>query len=128
MTKLKIKVTKDIYQRSMMCGVIPDINAPITENCAVALAIRDIFPNASVTHREIIPFAAVGNYDFGISLPHAARQLIGMFDACKNTPQYRLTLPEIEFEVEIPDEVLEHIDIKEITKILTHHPYLELCA
>jgi hypothetical protein len=128
MTKLKIKVTKDIYQRSMMCGVVPDINAPVTENCAIALAIRDIFPNASVTHQEIIPFAALGNYDFSISLPHAARQLIDMFDAWRDEPKYRLTLPELEFEVEIPDEVLEQIDITEITKILTNHPYLELCA
>jgi hypothetical protein len=51
--KIKIKVTKDILRKSMMCGVAE--SRGLTEdkytsvgNCAIAVAVRDVFPNAHV--------------------------------------------------------------------------------
>jgi len=40
--KMKIKVTKEILKKSMWCGTSAGRGQIIT-NCAVALAVRDIF-------------------------------------------------------------------------------------
>lgn len=42
--KILIKVTKDILRRSSKC------NASILTSCALALAVREIFPKAKVNH------------------------------------------------------------------------------
>lgn len=39
--KIKIKVTKDILKRSMMCGVN---DCEVSRNCAISLAVREIAP------------------------------------------------------------------------------------
>ena len=43
--KLEIKVTKEILSKSMFCAGESDY---IQENCAFALAVRDIFPKARI--------------------------------------------------------------------------------
>lgn len=125
-TKLKIKVTKEILQRSMMCG----LNAvSIGANCAVALAVRDIFPTAAVSSKYIFPFMQDPDYiisDMTINLPPEAESFISDFDNLVINPRGRLHLPELEFEIEIPDKILEYIDIKQITQLLENHPTLEL--
>lgn len=125
MTKLKIKVTKDILKRSMYCT--NDFN--IATNCAIAVAVRDIFPNASVglycmhanIFREDTDFK---NPDIG--LPDEATNFIKRFDRLASLPEQRLLLPELEFEVEIPDVIVDSIDIEGIKKLLQNHPTLEL--
>lgn len=144
MTKLKIRVTKEILDRSKMCNT--DINVGMESNqkcegfaganCAIALAVRDIFPNAWVDIFCIIPFAA-GNTgldifrsisypkpDNYIRLPQIASDFISRFD--KAEPQERVQMPEMEFEVEIPDEVIEQVNISEVATLLANHPTLKL--
>ena len=120
MTKLKIKVTKDILERSKYCGFQDGLT--VSENCAVALAVRDIWPNAAVDGDNIWPNAAVN--DGIMPLPTEVSVYIIEFD---NTyPADRAKLPEIEFEIEIPDKVLESINIEELKPLLENHPTLQL--
>ncbi len=121
MVTLKIKVTKEILERSKMCGIH---NIKVSTNCAVALAVRDIFPRANVELEYIEPFTKLESER--IELPMEATDYIILFDEFKKTPLIRLMMPEIEFEVIIPDTVIDQINIDEIKPLLQNHPTLKL--
>ena len=116
MTKLKIKVTKDILERSKNCGD----DGHTVKSCAVAVAVRDIFPCSSVTYRYIRPFSS----DLVIDLPKEVGGYIYKFDS--TSTDERPSLPEFEFEVEISDEIIEKINIEELKPLLQNHPTLQL--
>ena len=123
MTKLKIKVTKDILERSKKCLS----NCSITPtNCAIALAVRDIFPDAYVDlYVMYFDKKDVGDYLAPPAiLPINAVSFIQEFDS--KSPSARVKMPEIEFEISIPDEVIEKINIDELRPLLQNHPTLEL--
>ncbi len=128
MITLKIKVTKDILEKSKMCGVgyqgysTQDKLKP-SENCAIALAVRDIFPNASVGYNEIIFDVEDKDSDWTFTTAPMF-EFISEFD--RATPMERPFLPEKEFELKIPDAVIEKINIEELMPILKNHPTLEL--
>lgn len=111
MTKIQIHITEDVLERSMWCGIG---KVPVSTNCAIAVAIRDIFPNA-----------VIGSFiDFGkefdqnsIITPKVASDFIDRFDSLLHKPYNRLELPEFSFEIEVPDEVVEMINIDEIKRI-----------
>lgn len=114
MYKLQIKITKDILERSKMCPM----DSTVSSNCAVALAVRDIFPEASITSRYITPFLGAS-----IRLPEKASNFIYEFDMLSYSPEQRLKLPEMEFEIDIPDSIINQIDI---SNIYENHPTLKL--
>jgi hypothetical protein len=127
--KLKIKVTKEILQRSAFCS-----GSGITEDCAIALAVRDLFPKASVSWR-VIHTQGISKEGFfwldpypskKILLPESARDFIEKFDL--GTPSERMLIPELEFEVDVPDTVLEDINIEELKPLLENHPTLQIQA
>ncbi len=113
-----IVVTKDIIKKCRNCGIELHV---AERNCAVALALRDIFPNVYVTNDSIYPFGIDFKKDteIKIPLPVIAQQFIKLFDGFSHIPNLRLSLPEFEFCVEIPDDVIEQIDIEEVRE-LTH--------
>ncbi len=126
MSKLQIKVTKSILNKSAYCGfyrtgrtfVASDL-ASVAENCAIALAIRDIFPHALVAPGVIIPFGEESHtHAFSeIELPVIATQFINEFD--NTLPKDRKKMEPFDFEVDIPDDVLKRAfpieaDLKEI--------------
>lgn len=132
--KLKIKVTKDHIMHGK-CG------AP--GECAIAKAIREVFP-----HTEVLPdYMYVGkseNYRDGvviIQLPYEAKKFIAQFDLLEyQDPKYaqermdkfeidripREEIQEMEFEIELKDELLELVNIDQITEILKTQPHLQL--
>lgn len=117
--KMKITVTKDILNRSKYCdGDALDIRS----NCAIALAVRDIFPKATVDYTCIEPFGRSG-YASYIELPKEATRFIHKFD--KAGPKRRIKMDEFSFEIEIPSYVIRRINISEVKKILINHPTLE---
>lgn len=109
--KLKIKVTKEVLRKSMFCGTAMAESASISDNCAIALAVRDIFPFAQVT-----PWSIKTNCRLPaiISLPENAKEFIYEFDEL--SPAKRLLLPELEFEIDLPQEVIDAINIDDIVK------------
>jgi hypothetical protein len=122
--KMKIKVTKEILRKSMWCGT-PSGSSDVVSNCAIALAVRDIFPNASVG----IYTMSFGLNTDSIELPSVAKKFIECFDQLRLKPYKRLLLQEIEFEIQIPNEVISRIgngNIEEVKTIIQNSETLEL--
>lgn len=117
---LRIKITKDVLKRSMMCGV--DDDCDISTSCAIAHAVRDVFPNAAVSLNDIYVYGKLGEHS--ITLPVDAKLFISRFDALIIAPEKRLDLPEFEFEVEVPASIVDMINID----ALLLSPTLELVA
>lgn len=136
MTKLKIKVTKEILEKAKDCQNTKQ--DPLGYNCAIALAIREVFPFALVYRTRIGVFESEEHVmerfrggEFSrpkaigcMALPIKAQQFIMAFDM--KSPQSRATMDEIEFEMEIPDDILETINITEVKEILKTSKTLEL--
>lgn len=123
MISLKIKVTKDVLKATKNCGRYLSDN--VTTNCAIAFAVRDIFPNARVYGSgELNFFGDAVSKGIYTSLPIKAHEYMNKFDVTESFE--RELLPELEFEINIPDEVIERINIEEIKPLLVNHPTLEL--
>lgn len=118
-TAFKIVITKAIIEHSKYCGTKNDAPA-IGNNCAVANALADIFPNVYVTDDHIFPFGMECENGPGLSipLPVIAQQFIKLFDGFYLTPRLRLLLPEFEFSIDIPDEVIEQINIDDVRTLM----------
>lgn len=118
--QLKIEITKEILERSTEC----DTRSPIEKignNCAIALALKDIFPDVFVTPHYIFPFGITEenkNVQQGIPLPKIARDFIKVFDSLRSIHKARLSLPEFEFDILIPDEIISLINIDEVKNFL----------
>ena len=128
MTKLKIKVTKDILERSKYCGRTVEFGrSDIHTSCAIALSLRDIFPNAYVKTNYMytdINLDVNNRCKLYIMLPISASDYIDKFDS--TTVEERPNMPEIEFEIEIPESIIEKINIEELKPLLQNHPTLQL--
>lgn len=146
--KLTIKVTKAILMRSMDCGFNPN-KVSTTRHCAIAEAVRDIFPYAEVTYRgeedDYIagPGALIKVWLFKpgegvgsvlINLPREAYDFMQHFDypfdgisiepsdvtlKVAGRMRYRMNLPETSFDIEVPSILIDHIGISEVYKILS---------
>lgn len=118
--QFKIKVTKEILESSKECGAHNDVEK-IGNNCAIAIAVKDIFPNVFVTAHHIYPFGIDESNEYihlRIELPKIALDFIKLFDSLRSIHKARLSLPEFEFEISIPDEIISLINIDEVENIL----------
>jgi hypothetical protein len=111
--QLKISITKKIIEQSKHCGNKNDDHT-IGKNCAIALALTDIFPNVCVGSYYISIFDYEKEQNLKIPLPIIAQQFIKLFDGFYLTPRLRLLLPEFDFTIDVPDEVIEQINIDEV--------------
>lgn len=113
--KMIIKVTSEILSlsRDAWCG----------DGCAIELAVKSIFPDASVSAVSIFPFG-VNALCPQIPLPYVAQDFIRTFDVCQ--PEERVELMELDFTISIPDEIIEKIDIEVLRPLLENHPTLQL--
>lgn len=122
MYKLQINVTKEILMNSRNCPNASWASPMVlSTNCVVALAVRDIFPKAAVMSTKFYPDYSG---DIEISLPEEATKFIDEFDS--SDPIQRESLEPISFEVDIPDTVIDSIDIEEVILSLENHPTLKL--
>ncbi|HSZ86429.1 MAG TPA: hypothetical protein VK787_10380 [Puia sp.] len=118
-TPFTIRITKEILARAKNCGLKQE--QFIGDNCAIALALQDIFPDVFVTGDHIHPFGfdQQSVSDMKITLPAIARDFIKVFDSLVQIPRVRLRLPEFAFDISIPDKILDQINIDEIHHIET---------
>jgi hypothetical protein len=118
-TQFKIAITKEILAQCKNCGTGNDAGR-IENNCAIAIALADIFPKVYVTDLYIFPFGIDGDNkkDKKIPIPGIAQQFIKLFDGFRFTPRLRLLLPEFEFTIDIPDEVIEQINIDDVKALI----------
>lgn len=117
--QFKIAITKEILAQCKNCGTGNDAGR-IENNCAIAIALADIFPKVYVTDLYIFPFGIEGDNkkDINIPIPGIAQQFIKLFDGFRFTPRLRLMLPEFDFMIDIPDEVIEQINIDDVKPLI----------
>ncbi|HEX5149843.1 MAG TPA: hypothetical protein VFW07_00260 [Parafilimonas sp.] len=115
----KIRITKEIIEHCKNCGT-ENSRRDIGSNCAVAFALKDIFPDVYVTDCYILPFGTdtAKGKNIQISMPVIAQQFIKLFDGFYLMPNLRVSLPEFEFTINIPDEVLDLINIDEVEELI----------
>lgn len=104
--KFKLKITKDILRKSMMCGT----NYPedVSTNCAFALAFNELVPNTSVGLHHTLFCNENSKALSYTNLTTEQISFIRQFDILATEPEKRLLLPEQEFDVKIPDEVINY--------------------
>lgn len=116
--KIKIKVTREILERSRNCPT----GCLAVKSCAFSLAFRDIFPNASVRTNYIDPFDE-DRLDSYFETTLEMRRFIRIFDSLQ--PYERVAMFPQDFELELPDWVIERIGIKEVDRILENSETME---
>ncbi|MES1218765.1 MAG: hypothetical protein ABUT20_24890 [Bacteroidota bacterium] len=107
----KIQVTKEIIRHCKDVGVWDDEDNT-GNNCPIAVAIKHIFPDVHVSDFYLSPLGL--NASTKIHLAPIAQNFIKVFDSLRKIPRTRLLIPAFEFDIEIPDSILEQIDIKEL--------------
>ena len=120
---LQIHITKEVISQSLHCDADNDFYK-MGKNCAIALALREFFPEAHVTNFFIFPFGMDNGKtkNLKIPLPLVAQQFVKLFDGFHLVPKLRLLLPVFDFTIEIADEIIDAInidDIKELTRYNT---------
>ncbi len=116
-TQFKIAITKEIIAQCKNCGTGNGTHK-IENNCAIAFALADIFPKVYVTNFFIFPLGIDGDNDTKIQMPLIAQQFIKLFDGFRFSPKLRLLLPAFEFIIDIPDEVIDQINIDEVRALI----------
>jgi hypothetical protein len=105
----KIQVTKEIIAQCKEVGVLDDVDI-IGNKCPIAVAMKGIFPEVHVSNLYFYPFGR--DVERKIDLPQIAQNFINLFDSLCTIAKTRLLIPAFEFEIEIPDEVIESISIE----------------
>ena len=96
MNSITILVTKEILAGSYRCGTENEIDM-IGNHCPIAMALHERYPDVYVSGTHIHLFGNESDADF--ALPEEAIKFIHRFDALANTPEERMGLPELTFEV-----------------------------
>ena len=102
MNSFTVSITRDIIARSYRCGTDNEIEM-IGNHCPIAVALIDRFPDVFVSGTHIHPFG--DESDLAIPLPAVAVEFIQRFDSLAGTPEERMGLPELTFEVVLEEEV-----------------------
>lgn len=115
--KILIKVTKDILKRSAGCRAMDGAN------CAIALAVRELFPKARI---GVNVMTFTGDTNDTYELPENAKLFIRAFENLAFRPSLRLYLEAFSFEMTVPSHVVDQIGISEAYKVLSESKTLEL--
>ena len=124
-----IRITKEIIEHCKNCGT-GNNKRETGNNCAVAYALKDIFPDVYVTNYHIFPFGmdAEKGEDMKIEMPVIAQQFVKLFDGFSLMPNLRPLLPEFEFSIDIPGEIIDQINIDELMELIKgDEKAIELC-
>src|SRR5258706_734482 len=115
--QLKVSITKEIIDRCKNCGSENQKHIA-GNNCAIAFELMDVFPDIYVGNYYILPFGLNIEKEIRIPLPGIALQFIKLFDGFSLTPRLRRLLPEFEFTIDVPDEVIDQINIDEVRELI----------
>lgn len=125
MYTLKIKITKELLKESRYCQRKND-------SCVFARAFRDFFPDAIVGYTVIYPFGIESHNTIPVDIENqiafATTQDIDNYIRIFDSVHDVTLLREQEFELSIPDWVIEKINIDEIKPLLVNHKNLELIS
>jgi hypothetical protein len=96
MNSITVNITRDIIARSYRCGTENEIDR-IGNHCPIALALIERFPDVFVSGTYIHPFG--DESDLAFPLPAEGIEFLQRFDSLADTPEERMGLPELSFEV-----------------------------
>lgn len=100
--RLRIKITKEIIEKAVWCGT--DNEPDVPENCAVALSLKELFPDVYVTRKAI----CFKGYKFPfVEIPSEGRMFIEDFDRLCDNPEARLYMDPVSFTIDIPEAVVK---------------------
>lgn len=139
--KITVRVTKEILHKSAMCGYEPGEH--VVYNCAIALAVREIFPYSRACYGTIVVYDNIGPINQwhlilndsandhktpvgGYFIKHKADDFIKSFD--RATREERINMEEFSFEIDVLSEVIDQIGISQVYKILSESRTLELAV
>lgn len=134
--KLKINVTKEVLRKSMWCKT--DKMVPLypghkgsTTNCAITYALHEVFPCVITTHQSVWFYGTLEDISKDVSigravLPSIATNFIDKFDSLVHRPEKRLELPEISFEIDVHESVIDSIGINEVKELISKSKTLEI--
>ena len=129
--KIKIKITKAVLRESADCSPKKHLatGKSVGENCAFAVAVRDLLPRAAVGYTSIFPFGTGYHPDHPstFSISHEMTEFIKKFD--RSSEVERLAFNEEEFELDLPEWVVGKIgdeNIEEVKRLISTSPTLEL--
>jgi len=118
MTPFKIQVTEEIIHQCKDAGV-PGEAEVLGNVCPIATTIKDMFPDVYVANEYLFPYGQKSTLK--IKLPQIARNFINLFDSLCMMPNVRLKIPAFEFEIEIPEEVIEKVSIENVMADYTNN-------
>lgn len=139
--KLTIHITKDILKRSMFCS--SKIGGSVGQNCAIGLAIFDLFGDRSwvcadeiILSRHKIHQRKDGLVEINGTVFSKDQAEICVVPLCKEAQNFimdfdfssageRLYMQPISFDVEIPDVVIDWIKVEDIDSIIANCPTLD---
>lgn len=124
--KFKCTVTEEVIQKTAMCGLGEGVD--IARNCLFAYIYNCLVGNVIVRNNTTIFLnkaedIIIGDIDNGVVIKNA----ISLFDDEKSIEQRRKNFLGKEYELEIPDEVIEywHGDSVKAAQHLIDNPILQ---
>lgn len=109
--KFHIVITKDIIDESLMHGVPSGSGVP-SFSCAFENAYRKLIPHVCVSHTDImfidIPLDRHIWQPLTVRTTKEQKHFIDRFDKMRTKPNRRYSLVGREFDIDIPDEVIDH--------------------
>ncbi len=123
--KVLIKITKEVLERSKMCMI-----EQAASNCAISIAIIDLFPQARTYQFTCNLLGDVDCTDVdctdmdSVTLPFEATSFIKRFD--NSVASQRVLMTPFSFEIEVPEYVIEKIGLNHIYKVLSESKSMEL--
>ena len=140
--KIEINCSQELLEKSKYCGTFPDgYVTNVSSNCWIALAVREVFPSATVGETSVSIWFEKGRDTFclRLKLPRLARKMVKCFDSCrkkvlpKETAELRLEhLKPFTFEIELTEEqeniLLENISLPDLTECFAKSRHLTLMA
>ncbi len=127
-TKITVNITKEVLERSKDCKInSSQKDNKVGQNCAIGLAIFDLLGEKSWVASEYICWYKNGikyslcgfiksECDEFILLPQSAIDFIHEFD--NKTPLERTEMIPFSFNIDIPDGILEEINIDDVKRII----------
>lgn len=122
MTTILVRVTKEILAETRYCGNTAHTGL-LSRNCAIAQALKAIFPQVSVGHNYVYIQTSRKTM---IQLPSNVATFIYEFDRLRFKPEQRLSLTPITFELNVPNELIDEIGITQLKDLINETDNLVL--
>lgn len=118
---IRVRITKEILEETKDCS---EKKGFISQTCAVAVAVKELFPNAQVNGSQLDPWIGPPNREERlIELPSHVRKFIQQFD--RSTSEERIRMEPISFDIQLTRMIIGAIGEEKVNHILLTSKTLE---